>query len=351
MDNYERLIEIDRASVNKEEGTFNSTLATNGEASDGHIISIKGLRMPAKMPLLFGHRSEAMVPVLGSVVKPVKSTEGGLERVRVEGRFNLNGEGQLSDIRRGMFQLVADGDISAMSLRWSGEKVVRRTELPVDHPFHVDQAKTSFQEAKRWGLYFEKSLGLEGSIVALGADPKALIGRSESASSPHERIFFRELARSAENSEDSTGSIAQAMAAVEEAITGIRAAGCDDADIVNLLGGTLDTKRMYAYRYKDGHEERVLHLPYPVYEQLLGESQEVLRAAMALSAGTLAEDDEERELDIDEVEPPKRKLEERLVAAPGTIGAMNERQLADAVGTAVGTAMDAVAYRLFGKVK
>ena len=78
-----------------------------------------------------------------------------------------------------------------------------------------------------------------------------------------------------------------------------------------------------------------------------------MRTALVLSAGTPATPDvEERELDdIDDDEPEPERVEERVVAQPGTLGAMTERQLVDSVSTAVSSAMSDVAYRLFGKVQ
>jgi len=350
-ESYERLLQIDRESVVKEEGTFGSILATDGEASDGHIISIRGLRVPKRMPLLFGHRSEMMVPVLGSVVSPVKSEEGGTQILRVTNKVNLNGDDQLSDIRRGMFQLVSDGDIGAMSLRWSGIKTKPRTSLKATHPAYIDKESLAFEDPRRYGLYFEQSSALEGSLVAIGADPQALIGRSQSATNEHERIFFKSLAHSATNNEDNLGAVAQALTDVEEAVGRLQQFDCDASDIVNLLGDRLQTNDLQAYTYREGEDVKTIHLPRAAYEQLVGESLEMYRASLALYQNESSQPNIERELDEDPECEVELEPTERVVAAPGTVGAMTQDQLVSSIGSAVSSAMSDIAYTVFGKVK
>jgi hypothetical protein len=66
--------------------------------------------------------------------------------------------------------------IGALSVRWApvGDPI-RRVNLPSDHAAFVDSETAKGN--KRWGLYFPKWRLLEGSVVTLGADPAALIGR------------------------------------------------------------------------------------------------------------------------------------------------------------------------------
>ena len=42
---------LERAEIDLESGQFPMTLATDGEASDGDILSIEGMQFPASAPL------------------------------------------------------------------------------------------------------------------------------------------------------------------------------------------------------------------------------------------------------------------------------------------------------------
>jgi hypothetical protein len=63
---FDRALSIERGAVNMDTGEFPMIAATEGEASDGHILSIDGLDMPARQPMLFGHQSTPDIPSLGS---------------------------------------------------------------------------------------------------------------------------------------------------------------------------------------------------------------------------------------------------------------------------------------------
>ena len=76
--------------------------------------------------------------------------------------------------------MIEKKHIGSFSVRWSElTEPIRRVNLPSDHPAFVDEKKASGRQ--RWGLYFEKWRLLEGSVVTLGADPAALIGRMQEA--------------------------------------------------------------------------------------------------------------------------------------------------------------------------
>lgn len=195
---YSRILEIERGALDLETGSFPMVLATEGEASDGHILSIKGGSVPERMPLLFGHRSEPQIPSLGSVTGGSKGSKGGVAVLRATGTINLNGDDPLAATRRGIAQLVADGDLHAVSIRWDGTKATRRTQLPKSHKFHVSE---SDETEARWGMLFEEWNAREGSIVAIGADPAALIGRAQASDDELEQLFFRVLGEQSPNQE------------------------------------------------------------------------------------------------------------------------------------------------------
>ena len=76
--------------------------------------------------------------------------------------------------------MIDKGHIGAFSVRWEEtEEPVYRVNLPSDHPAFVDTKKATGRQ--RWGMYFEKWRLLEGSVVTLGADPAALVGRMQEA--------------------------------------------------------------------------------------------------------------------------------------------------------------------------
>lgn len=187
---------IERGDSGGVPGEFRAALATNGEASDGHILSIGGMRVPDSMPMLFRHDSTLEIPALGRIVEPSKSREGsGEEILRVTGRFDLEGDANdpLLAIRRGFASLVQQGTLDAMSVRWDPVvgKFVPRSSLPEDH--YAFAARTTDGPAA-FGMFFEESTAREGSIVAIGADPGALMGRASESKSAFEEAYWTVLA-------------------------------------------------------------------------------------------------------------------------------------------------------------
>lgn len=184
---------IERESVGKIFGVFRAILATGGEASDSHILSIKGMSVPDSMPMLFRHNSTVEIPTLGRIVSPVKSGSESTAVLRVTGKFDLEGEDTdpLLAIRRGFASLVQQETLDAMSVRWDPVfgKFVPRTSLQKSHfAFAEPEGPNSF------GMFFEESKAREGSIVAIGADPDALMGRARKSQSIFEEAYWTVLA-------------------------------------------------------------------------------------------------------------------------------------------------------------
>jgi hypothetical protein len=186
---------IDREAAGRRLGSFPAVLATNGEASDGDIISIEGMRVPDSMPMLFRHNSTVEIPALGRIVEPVKGMAGDKQVVRVTGSFDLEGEkgDPLLAIRKGFASMVQQGTLDAMSVRWQPVfgKFVQRSSLPVDHFAYADR---SMPGPAGMGLFYEESDAQEGSIVAIGADPGALMGRARDSESAFEEAYWTVLA-------------------------------------------------------------------------------------------------------------------------------------------------------------
>lgn len=200
MSNYERIARVE--GFDAETGLFQATLATEGEASDGHILSIKGGRIPARMPLLPAHWNDPTV-VLGSLTNPQKELDHAPPRLRVTGQIEMDGKGMPLDLRQDIAHMIAKGHLTGMSIRWDdvdGKPPVRRVNLPSDHPAFVDEAKEKSWR-KRTGFFFEHWQGMEGSVIPLGSDKKAFIGRAEETTG-EVSTFWRAMAKHTSELED-----------------------------------------------------------------------------------------------------------------------------------------------------
>lgn len=178
---YRRVFDGLERSESDEAGAFSMTLATDGEASDGHILSIDGGRIPARMPLLVGHENNP-VSQAGEITSPQKDLSGKPARLRVRGQILMDGDGAPADIRRDLALKISRGIVRGVSVRWDPIKWTPRTALPKEHPAHVKEDDPNL--SKRYGLFFSEWRALEGSIVSVGADPKAEIGREFDALEP-----------------------------------------------------------------------------------------------------------------------------------------------------------------------
>lgn len=170
---YRRTITLERAA-DTPLGVIRAVLATDGEASDGHVLAIRGGEVGAGIPLLFGHDASSGRSNLGSwrsfTYKP--------HEIHGEAQIELDGAGEQRAWREDVAHMVAAGHIGAVSVRWEPiGKPVKRTALAPKHPAYVD-AERETDWAKLNGYYFPAWRALEGSVVTLGADKAALIKRS-----------------------------------------------------------------------------------------------------------------------------------------------------------------------------
>lgn len=188
---HKRTIQLERATVDADAGTVDAVLFTDGEASDGHILSMEGGDLPDTMPLFVNHHADPRTQ-LGSITP----TEGTAHEKRVRLHFMLDGEGAEADVRRDIFAKIQAGHVSQMSGKWDAlDAPVERRMLAKDHPAHVSaEAKGS----KRWGLYFGSWRGMEGSVVGLGADPQATMRWAGEAEAEPVAAFWRGQAMEAE---------------------------------------------------------------------------------------------------------------------------------------------------------
>lgn len=172
MSRFDRFAEVDTDHVDLETGLFRMVLATEGEAEDGHILRVGGCKADARSPLCINHDLDPERQ-LGSIFDP--KPDGDV--LRAMGQIELGGEGWRSDVRRDIAYMMAQGHIRAVSARGRGIKTIERAKLPRGHKASVDAGKS--RGAQRHGLFFDEWELIEGSIVGRGADPKALIGRSQ----------------------------------------------------------------------------------------------------------------------------------------------------------------------------
>ena len=176
---YQRTSQI-RAEQVVTDGIISGTLASNGEASDGHIIEPRGVEIDGAVPLLFGHDAHSGRNNLGSwinfAVRGPRRSGLGDNQLHGTAQIELGGSGAQAEFRQDVAHMVAGGHINAFSVRWDpiGEAVAR-TDLPVKHYAHAGQDSP---RSAQQGLYFERSRILEGSVVTIGADASALVARA-----------------------------------------------------------------------------------------------------------------------------------------------------------------------------
>lgn len=230
---HERIARIERVEGDAQ-GRFMMTLATEGEASDGDILSIKGGKIPARMPLLLSHFNDP-TQMAGSVVEPVKDLDSKPPRLRAVAEFELGGEGVFADIRRDVAFMIEQGHGGAVSIRWDevpgGKPPIRRVNLSKDHAAFVD-AETETSWRKRSGMFWPEWQGLEGSIVAVAADQKAFVDRQR-ATEGRVSAFWGLMADDAVERDDGTADVQAALAGLALHADECRDLGATPADVIN----------------------------------------------------------------------------------------------------------------------
>lgn len=195
MTRFDRFAQVDTDHVDLETGLFRMVLASEGEADDGHIVRVAGCKADARSPLCINHDLDP-VRQLGSIFDP--KPDGDL--LRATGQIEIGGDGPLGDVRRDIAYMMAQGHIRAVSARGRGLKTIERAKLPRGHKGAIDSGKT--RGPQRYGLWFDEWELIEGSIVGRGADPKALIGRSQETSGPVSS-FWRSIVEGQGDAEES----------------------------------------------------------------------------------------------------------------------------------------------------
>lgn len=174
---FKRILELERdAKAPAPLGVVRGVLATDGEASDGHIISIAGGEVSPGMPFLYGHDQFSGDRDLGSWVafRKITSRKPGESKIIGDAEIELEGAGASRDWREDVAVKVSKGRLRGLSIRWEPiDSPVPRVNLSKDHPAYIDAEKER-GNVKRWGLWFPTWRGVEGSLVAVGSDRDCL---------------------------------------------------------------------------------------------------------------------------------------------------------------------------------
>lgn len=281
MSQQERIVRIDSVSE-QSDGRFGMTLATEGEATDGDILSIEGGEIPERMPLQNSHINDAR-ETLGSVIEPVKNLKAKPPTLRATGQIEM--DGPLATIRQDLDHMIKKGHIDAVSIRWWPIESIARVNLPSDHPAFVDFEKSKWPE--RYGLFYPKWRALEGSIVAVGADPKALMKHALGCEG-RARSYWRSMAVEAAVSKEGPDTLRSIEAARRRAPEIFESFEDPDADHVAerlseiarlcraLCKEDVDTTSIFNALDVDPSEKvapielcgRMFHLPLDVVDQL-----------------------------------------------------------------------------------
>lgn len=222
---HERSTRMD-AQIDTGTGQFDMVMATEGEASDGHIISIRGVETESEMPLQLDH-GRGTISNLGIVSQMRVDELDGVPVLRGRGQIRLTGDGAALEARRDIVDAIDQGHIRGVSMTWEAIKATERRSLPAKHPAKV--ARTESNPRKRYGIFFEASRAIEQSIVAIPADRGALIGRSEASGDDETRQLWDDLVRSIDTG-DTTPRDAEIIEALEQKVAELeqRIRGADD---------------------------------------------------------------------------------------------------------------------------
>ncbi len=336
-----RTIEFER-DEGRADGAIVGTLATDGEASDGDILSIEGAELPDAMPLLFGHNMFDAEDHVGTWTKLTKDLSKTPKRIRGEGAIELDGIGAKAESRQDLAFMVGRGHVRGLSIRWNPiDRPIPRVNLSVDHPAFVD-SETEKNPAKRWGFFFPTWRALEASLVPLGADAEALIGRMRDTNGAT-RVLWRRAVEELLRAGTIPPALEEPIAAIDAGVSELRARGVEDfGTLLRLMGEPLDPRELVPVEYGEG--KRLL-IPRAAYDALVRGSQERLEFAFDLlaedgGAGDIEDEDEVRHDDVTPEDDGTNGGDVTLTRA--SVAAVIRESLGDLRGDIQSAARDAV---------
>jgi hypothetical protein len=256
--------------------------------------------------MLLSHWNDPSATV-GSVVAPRKHLKDSPPRLTATGQIEMGGEGMPAEVRRDLAHMINEGHINAMSIRWDEVpgKSVRRINLPSDHAYFVDAEAD--QTAARWGYFFEEWRAMEGSIVALGADPGALIGRARETEGQVSE-FWRAMAADSIGAEvipepepaadlepELEGDVAVLLAQLRQTAGNAAEHGATPVELINsVINEPIDTDSIRAVTIGDAQ----IFLPSAVADQLDDERE--ARELEAIETPAPPEQDQSSEAEEDQ---------------------------------------------------
>jgi len=221
---FERVARIDQR-IDTKTGEFEMVMASENEASDGHILRVSGISHAETIPLQLDHGFRAG-DNLGTVSRIRKGKRDGAPVLLGVGAIRMTGEGEALAARLDLVDAIARGDITGTSLTWEADGPVKeRAALPKGHAARVDPEEPNLR--RRFGLYFESTRAVEQSVVAIPADRAAVIGRSDGTEVAGVRALWQGLVnglelRAAREADPRIEALERALAAAE---LRLRAAG------------------------------------------------------------------------------------------------------------------------------
>lgn len=330
-----------REAVDAASGEFNAILATEGEASDGHILLMRGLKLPESMPLMLSHSTDSFAAPL-TVLGTVGNFRKRNGQLHTRGKILLDDGGEEGlDFRKDITAMVNAGGLPAMSIRWDTEKSERRINLPKDNPHHVDASKTSTEDPRYWGHVITKSTGREGSIVALPADAGAVIQRAAESTSESSTALLTTIGRELERDAGIAQEVLESFERISTAIRESREAGIGDDDIAAFIAEDLeadpDDLCRFDYTDSDGSQQPA-YLPRAAWEQLRGESLREHQAATAALQEAKRESVKPKREEAPKPVPDESDQSAELLRVVAEVPRMLERKLDD------------VLYRKLGRI-
>ena len=88
-----RFVEFERGEIDLETGEFPMILATDGEASDGDILSIEGAQFTSRAPLQISHVNDPR-DTLGTVSGFRRDLQSTPKRLKARGQIELRARGR-----------------------------------------------------------------------------------------------------------------------------------------------------------------------------------------------------------------------------------------------------------------
>jgi hypothetical protein len=285
-------------------GVVRGVIATEGEASDGHVLSVAGGVCEPGALMCFGHDSWRQEGTVGAWQDFAKTKK----QIRGVGQIETGGVGANAEARQDLAYMVDRKIFRGLSVSWDPiDEPQRRVNLSKDHPAFIDSAKET-DWRKIHGFYFPTWRLREASIVPIGSDPRALMDRMRETSGAA-RTLWRDTLGAMLSRGAVTGPTAETVARFRAVLGELRALGVDDfGTLLRACGDTALPDSLHAVEYGEG--KRVL-LPREAYDALTRESTQRLELALDLVTydGSVDEDEDELlERDEPDEEPDREAL-------------------------------------------